>query len=324
MRKKQRPYSMKLDGITYSLLTSWLTCRQQCRFQLEGWRSIRPKEAMSFGSLFHGMLHILYDHFRIGKTPTTMKGMLRSARGRVKPWIASYVEQESRTTSSPDFISMLERHAAVCEAILPIYLTQWEDDFRSREWLNLESEFDVVHPGGTPYRLRGKRDGVFRKTGKRGVWLLETKTKSRIDSDLVDALAVDAQNLFYMWATSLELGEMPIGVDYNVVRRPSIKQSASESAEEYAERAAVDMAARPETYFVRMEAAYDKADVLRFAEELTRKLAEFKQWSENPDKHTYRNESSCLSRWACDYLSACASGTMGGYIQVRRFSELAP
>lgn len=123
----------------------------------------------------------------------------------------------------------------------PIYTEYWSqhEDERNRKNLFSEVEFRVAYklPSGRTAYLRGKWDGVDVINGK--VWLQENKTKSTIDTGLIEKnLTYDLQTMFYLTAlrhaatdpgapTSIRnklcKGKKPVplgGVRYNVIRRP--------------------------------------------------------------------------------------------------------
>jgi len=88
-------------------------------------------------------------------------------------------------------------------------------------------------------------------------------------------------------------------------------------------RIAEDAEKRNKFYFMRAEATYDKAQRAEFEVELLMKLQEMKDWLDGK-LATYKNEGSCIRRYKCDFMSACSSGTMAGYIgKGKLFTELA-
>jgi hypothetical protein len=286
---------------------------------------VKLKESLAFGTFFHDMLRAVYDYVRTNELSPDVEDLIDEVQHYAEPWIDSFIDQASRETTDETTLNMLERHGAICSVMLPRYIEFWEKDFKEFEWVSLETEFDTEFEN---FRLRGKRDGLFQRKAKKGkkksgVWLLETKTKGTIAKDLADTLAIDGQNLFYVLATKLSTGHVPAGVLYNVVRRPGQKLKPGEGPSEYADRVAEDMDKRPEHYFVRVEVAYPKSIINRFTEDLARKLEAFRVWAEDMDANTYRSECACRQMWTCDYLQACATGSMRGYVQSRLFSELS-
>jgi len=199
------------------------------------------------------------------------------------------------------------------------YAAHYRKKDADKEWLQLEGVFDVQW---NDYRLRGRCDGLYRdKSGK--VWLLETKTKSRISEDTMTcALNFDPQNLFYILAKEQETGLSISGVLYNVIRQPSLKQKQSETKEDFFDRIGKDIAERSDHYFMRYEVKYTERQKREHRAELICKLKEFEAWC-GGKMPTYKSECSCQRGWACEYLEACATGKLVGYNQDGvLFSEL--
>lgn len=305
------------DGVTATLITRWLSCRESARLYLAGWTPMVFKESLLFGSLFHDLLRMLYDHYVEDYAPRGVHKLVADAEKVAAPWFDRHLRETARSMSDPSNVEALERDIAVCSVMIAPYVRRYEEDFRKLEWVGLETEFDVEWEG---MRLRGKRDGVYRK-GKK-LWILETKTKGRVDeAGLMEQLLIDFQSQFYMLATQLELGEQPSGVDYNVVRRPGQRLKISEPLNEFAERIQVDIKGRPDYYFMRYEIFFAEEDLDRFNADLKIVLEEFRLWAAG-NLPCYRNLSSCVGRWNCTYLPMCSSGTTVGFRKSGIFREL--
>ncbi len=306
---KRIPYEIT-DGITQSILNTFMTCRQQAKFYLDGWRTYDTSDAMRFGSLFHWLLQELYDAVRTGE---------EVALGRVTDLLEKYETDQQQISSSITAIQKLELDLAMAEALILPYMDHYPEDFTQKRWEGVESEFANDWNG---FLLRGKMDGIYQV--KKSYWLLETKTKSRIEEGtLSDALAFDFQNLFYLLNAEIMLGKPIKGVLYNIVRRPSLRQKQLETMGEFCARIKQDVLDKPEHYFKRFEIVYDKDTRKQFAQELKWKLRDFKAWSRG-EIPTYKNETACTAKWTCRYLSACASGRMAGYHQNGKlFEELS-
>lgn len=280
------------DGITQSILSTWLGCRQAARFYLDGWRSDAPKRALQFGSLMHKLLEAYYT------TGDPVEYVFDSIEDR---WRKKAVE-------AGDDLQQVEMDLCLSRVLFQEYVKYYRAKDAKKEWLELEGVFDVDFNG---YRLRGMTDGVY-KQGK-GTWILETKTASRIDEEtLSDALLFNFQNLFYIVAKQIQLGKPVKGVLYNIIRKPSLRQKKNEPIGEFMQRIAEDVAARPDWYFVRFEIVYTRKRIKQFKDELQSKLGEFELWVRGK-LPTYKNENTCVGRWSCRFLKACASNSMVGF-----------
>ncbi len=312
-----RPVNPKLykmgDGVTQSLIHGFLACRVQLQYVLRGWRRAVSKAAMTYGSIFHDLLEWYYRGIMEGDVDrdTNFRAF---AKKHTRRWIKKNAKQ---LRHAGDLKMALEESAKVC-AVFPAYCDFHDEDFDEIEWQELEGVFDIEWKG---FRLKGRWDGLYLINGE--LWLLETKTKSRIEKKLIrDMLAFDFQSLFYITALGERLPAKIAGVRYNVIRNPGLKQSKKESTKKFLKRIAKDAEDRQDFYFMRFESPFDKSDRLAFEGELLAILNEMKDWLDGK-LATFKNGGSCIRRYTCDYMSACSSGTMAGYLDKGQlFTEL--
>lgn len=312
MIKRKAGYTLD-QGITQSMLASFLACRQRSKFQLDRWESVTSGEgmaAMDRGSLYHHLLEMWYAEDDFTQAQALGGGE------HYKSWFSSCIEGFEPSAINQEWEDTL----AGAETIFYAYIQHWAKSDAKRDWISLEQVFDIKWRG---YRLRGKFDGVFTYTNQPKPWLFETKTKATIEEDMIqDALAFDFQNLFYLTALKA-LGTPAAGVVYNILRTPSERTKKGESVlNKFTVRLPAEIKADPAHYFKRFEVAYHKDVTERFESELEAKLKDFTDWWLEKIPH-YRNETACISRTRCPFLKACSSGTMVGYKQTRvLFREL--
>jgi len=312
----REPYELG-DGITQSLLSSFLTCRRRTEWELEGWRPVGTKQAIWFGSLFHSLLENLCIQIRAGGIgPQDADDFFEEF---IEPWIKKHTKRAS--FDSPKTAHFL---AAQAKAVFAPYCEYWEEDF-NRTWLETEGVFDtVVDMGLHDYRLRGRRDGI-EELKKNRLRLVEHKTKGQIPEKLSDVLLFDFQNLFYLLTLNVDLTTMfgkkykpVVDVLYNIIRRPGIKLKNGENLKHYTERireAVTKDSASLAHYFKRNELIYPLKDQALFRDELKFQLTEFRMWRAGT-MHTFRGPSSmCMPGWTCQFIDACAYQTMDGYQQ---------
>ncbi len=312
-----RPVNPKIykmgDGVTQSLLHGFLACRVQLQYVLRGWRQAVSKAAMTYGSIFHDLLEWYYRGIIAGGVDrdTNFRAF---AKKHTKKWLK---KNGKRLRHAGDLKMALDESAKVC-AVFPAYCDYHDEDFDEIEWQELEGVFDIEWKS---FRLKGRWDGLYLINGE--LWLLETKTKSQINKQLIkDALAFDFQSLFYITALGERLPAKITGVRYNVIRNPGLKQGNKESTKKFLRRIADDAQDRQDFYFMRFESPFDKSDRLAFEEELLAILNEMKDWLDGK-LATFKNGGSCIRRYTCDYMSACSSGTMAGYLDKGQlFTEL--
>jgi hypothetical protein len=298
-------YIMKRDGITQSMCGNFLSCPLRGMLAINRWT--RPDKAMNtrFGSLFHDTLDKIYSN---GITSIQ----------KIEKMIDAYLAQHAKEWgSSAD--QKAEFDAALASALFEVYLEKWEDDFTKKKFTAVEQtvEADIIG-----YKLRAKIDGEYKsKTGS--AWLMEHKTKSRIDEEsLLLKITFDFQNLYYrlIWST-LHPKVKLAGTLYNIIRKPGHKMKGGETLKDFRNRLVTEIRKDKEYFFKRYELAYSPIDDKRFIIELERKLV----WIEGFITGTlpWRNEFACEQPYRCEFLEACSSNNMTGYIQrPKLFMEL--
>lgn len=303
--KAPESYDMRRDGITQSLCGCFLSCPLRGMLACNRWTHHDKAKSTRFGSLFHDTLDKAYS------------AAAKPSKATIEKWIDDYVQESAADWS--DKPQQSEFDATLASAVFECYLSFWDSDFTKKKFRNVEQTIGVMWNG---YLLRGKIDGEFSIGGK--VWLMEHKTKSRIDEEtLLLKMCFDFQNLFYKTMWQKQNDDAPVaGTLYNVVRKPEHKIKAGEKLADFRERLVGEIIKQPEHFFKRYELAYGAKDDKRFRHELLQKLA----WIElflSGEVNPWRNEFACEQPYKCEYLAACASGNMTGYTQKEKlFNEL--
>jgi hypothetical protein len=203
--------------------------------------------------------------------------------------MASYVNKliDEYSESSKDIL----RWFYVAKTQFPLYLAHWkanDPDQKRRKPLYQEKEFRVPYslPSGRTIILRGKIDSLF-ALGKQ-VYEQENKTKGDIDVEGLQAtVAENLQTMFYQ-VVMRELakqpgffpkGYRPVGVLYNVVRRPlsdrfAIRQKVSETDKQFYARLGSVIKEKADYYFYRWKIEVDDADVERFKKQIFHPILE--------------------------------------------------
>lgn len=293
-------YDLKKEGTSQSLLSAFPSCRQRYLFLVNRWKPIDSGNVFEFGNIHHEMLDKAYS---AGRPPS--KGILKRRLNKYQ----SIREPEFSAMSLEHF----ERQIALSEMILPIYFEYYQDDFLKVTFVECEEVFELNFVG---YIIRGKKDARFIYNKKKKIiWLMEHKTKGRVEADILEGvLNFDFQNLFYLLADDLEYGDDTSNVLYNIIRNPGHKQKKGESFLAYIERIKQDILERPEHFFIRYECPYDIATKNEFKIDLYNTLCEVEKFL-NGDLPCYKNRNACKMPYKCQYLNACSSGNMTGYIQ---------
>lgn len=320
-------YDPDRDGVTFSLLTAFKNCRELARLGLNGWTATQPSMALIFGEVVHELLHRVYADAQDRKQtkPPTAALVQKYLDAICKEW------RDDNPQASAKAFQGLEMTEALASAVMPIYFKHWPDDFSQMKWMEkgLEREFKIPVSGtaGTvkwKTFLRGKMDGVFFTPQNDRPWLFETKTKSRIEEGvLVDIMPFELQVNTYLLALHRMTGKVPAGVKYNILRRPQLRQKASEGLPEFHERIVQDIHDRPDWYFIRMDMSIDMRDLDRAEQELMDLIGDFLMWWRGTAGH-YKNSAHCENKYGtCHMLPICSRrDTTGFYQRDRIFSEL--
>lgn len=283
----------KLGGITFSMLSRFLVCRE--RFRLLVVDGLKPPRTWEPRTGYGNMWHVCEEHWakQNGESMATV---------RVK--LTEYAREQCRLY--PLQQEMICHWMEVCKRQFPHYVEYWSKhkDTTQRKPLLQEHVFSVPYklPSGRAVFIRGKLDSVDIVTEKRKsfTYLQENKTKMDINEDKVaNQLSFDCQTMLYMVALSHTMygtdKAAPLaGVRYNVVRRPlsggkgSIRQHKpskakpnGESKEEFYNR--VDQLfvddPGPDYYFMRWAVQVTKEDIQRFEQRfLTPVLEQLCDW----------------------------------------------
>lgn len=290
-------YTLTRDGITQGLLADFCTCRQRFLFRVNGWTVDEDKDALYFGSLCHYVLEMYY------RNKPKFPGIM------LKRWIADYESKHPRD-SAELFVK--------AEALLTVYFEVYREDLIKFSPVRTEEVFSVEALGA---RLRGRKDLIFRTKTKK-LWMMEHKTKSRIDHDYLGyILSFDVQNLFYDLNEALIHKVNLDGILYNILRTPQIKPKKGENLVEYKKRLLAVIRKDHRDYFYRYEVTISTQDRERFLSETRRKIAEIRDYLAGKLSH-YRNEAACVIPYKCKFLPACSSGFMTGFKKGPLFPEL--
>lgn len=136
----------QVDGITFSLLSKFLVCRE--RFRLKVVEGLVEDEgfnaSIEYGSLFHEA---------------------EEAHRRGKPWDLALKRYRTKLLAKyPDSEVEIHKWSAICMKQFPLYLKHWEthDDETNRKPLLAEAPFRVPYtlPSGRIVILRGKFDAI--------------------------------------------------------------------------------------------------------------------------------------------------------------------
>lgn len=312
----------ELDGITQSMLSRWLVCKE--RFRLRYIMGLRPIQSFSSRMEYGQMWHTCEEHHAVGQS-----------------WEEPLVEYTKKLIERyPLEQSQIVHWYEVCKLQFPIYVKWWSKnpDTLSRKALLPETNFSVKYalPSGRSVLLRGRWDSVdlIGKGKSTSIEVQENKTKGDIDEQAIrNQLMFDLQSMLYLvalrslrlsgeldaypalkevWGKKPSKGQPPIGgIRYNVVRRPlsggrgtirqhkpTKKQPEGESKADFYKRLKDIIEEDTAYYFLRLRVVVTNQDLDRFEREFLRpcleSLCDWYEWvaaSTQPDIFaTYNNK----------------------------------
>ena len=291
-KKRSKPVwrGPEKDGITQSLLSRFLVCRE--RFRLLVVEGLCPaphfNHRMEYGSMWH-----LCEETIANRDPN----VCNNPDFLWQSLLQKHCKELCKTY--PTEQQQIEKWYRVCVEQFQVYADlpkKFFGSIKKRTTLLTEQVFCVPYtlPSGRVVLLRGKWDRVFLES--RELWLDEHKTKADINEEQVQRQhQFDLQTMFYLVALQLELAQekrdgfpkAPLaGVNYNVVRRPlsgskgsirphkGTKNKLAETNKEFYDRLAGIIAAEPEYYFMRWRVYISQADIERFKKEFLNPILE--------------------------------------------------
>jgi hypothetical protein len=318
-------YDPQRDGVTFSLLSTFLDCREKARFYLQGWTPTSSSMALTFGSIVHKIDEWVRDSIRTGKLKEVpskqyIKNLIHDVE---KLW------HKDNPRAGKQELEHLELSLLLAEGVMPRYFKYWYKDFSDLQWEKVEGVFKVPYTvkdrkgNNRETFLRGKIDGSFRMK-KGGPWLFETKTKSRIDEEILsDILPFEMQANIYLSALRRMDKKTPSGLLYNIIRRPGLRQRKNESIKAFADRIEEDVSERPDWYFVRMEMSIDGAEIDQFELGLEDLISDFLSWWSGDSGH-YKNTNHCQNKFGlCPFIGICLRNDKTNYFKRKTvFREL--
>lgn len=276
-RKKTRVdplWDLERDGITYSILSKFMNCRERFHLQkVKGWRPRGFNFPLEFGNIFHHMV----EAQDMG-VPLDLMYQLADNYVRKKISTEKYDPQTCKelsmlggvvTVTFQQYVKFWEKEHSIehvtgktVKRVRRIY----EKDFN---WIGKEIPFKIpfMLPNGRKVHICGKQDGIFDVTKfVKGTWVFETKTKGRIDGiGITKGLHKDLQTGMYMMAADVLYPATPVaGVLYNCIRRSGMKPRVNDSVSDYVGRVEEDIKKRPSYYFIRHSRRTDKEEMEEF------------------------------------------------------------
>jgi hypothetical protein len=215
----------------------------------------------------------------------------------------------------------------VLPAMVRAYTIYYKDDHKKWNVIKCEEEIEVMFRG---FRLRGKIDLTLEEPD--GLFIVDHKTTSKLDKNIVAGWDFRFQFMFYLWLKS-KLQRCK-GYYINAVKKPELRIKKTEDIVTFADRVFQDMIIEPDKYYYR-ERFPVPSDALEHFEKtvLSHKLRKLEAVLDPntpldlakaivQDKNT--DECQHFSGPPCPYLELCRHGyTKMGFLYTRKENKHA-
>lgn len=203
---------------------------------------------------------------------------------------------------------------AVLPMMVEAYCIYYKADPIKWKIIRVEQELDIVYRG---FRLRGKIDLTI-TIDANGNWIVDHKTASRFNKDVIAGWDFRFQFMFYIWLLSKTENPIPIkGYYVNAVKKPELRVKKNESLPEFAARVRQDMIVEPDKYFYREPYIITKDALAHFEKVVVDpKLTQLQFVIDNPDHPlseaiiTNKNTDECQKYGGapCEFIELCRHG----------------
>jgi ATP-dependent helicase/DNAse subunit B len=270
--------SKKEMFITNSEIGTFTRCRY--KWYLAYVMKLTPKKTPHYledGSVFHNALENLYEE---------------------------YIKGHEKLTQ--DIVDDYNKRMIIIQGMASGYKEVYGDEY-AMEWDLVEAEREFCIPLGDDIFIMGKKDKRIRKSSDGKIYIVEHKTAGQINSSYINKLPRDQQTLTYTWADSKENPDEPsVGVIYDVVKKPTIRQKVKETREEYLHRLEKLYTEQPEKHFYRETLRYNADHLKKFEKNLKVVTKHMRTCEEDPKNNAYRSwPSACDDFGGCPFKEIC-------------------
>jgi hypothetical protein len=268
------------------------------------------KKALNIGDLFAKSVYHLHN----GSTVIECMNEVRKLQEEIKLRAISQEKIDELETSVTIVQCMLLGYESQFLNKTSMKVTKFNErggieGFENIEIKKILPEYHIQRPyaiGNYHYNYINRLDGKV--ITELNPWLLELKTTSQIDKDLLIKLPTNFQINSY-WSTMLAVEQQHIGgILYRYIRKPSIEQKKKETIEQFWIRLANDYRERPDFYFHEECLFFDENKLLSF-------MSDFKHYFEELTmcyvmNRWIRKGMACDSNFGlCEYLKYCSNPT---------------
>lgn len=301
-------FDPKRDGVSQSMLHTWLACREDARMSIVlGYTMQQASWPLVYGSISHDCLDFGYK-----AGGDFADSDLRDHLGKS---IQAYLKKEGNSIEQQD---MAEQAGLLLKQIIPAYFERWWKKQDSKQkWTVIESQFrKEITP---TLDAVGKMDGGFIDHQDGEHYLLETKNKSRFDKDFENWLGIDLQLAYYLMGYPCVVPRARVrGAIYNLMRRPD-RPKGKKDMTEVLSSLSDDLRKRPDHWFLRYKVKFTEQEIVDQLDSIHAKLGAFYDWwlKAKDDLHGHIdplfNPGAC-ERFGkkCKYLQHCAFKDLSG------------
>lgn len=318
---KNQFYNFWRDGVTQSMIQSWLTCARQCYYEyVIGLEEYTHKDPYLFGNICHYVL----QHAYISEQQVLP--------GNVLSLVTQYKEKIQTNDLPMAAYEHNEWIFAKAEAVMLSYFIYYKDDWKQKVDLT-EYKFRIpfkFHDGRMTF-LNGMIDHLSSPISNQFV-LMDHKTLSRINVDsFLDSLPFDLQLNFYLFVcwklkNAGKLKLFPTHFRYNIIRNPQSKPHKNETPDQYTQRLQLKILEDPKHYFYRIKCAVDLGETLNWAKtQLIPIMYDMRSWVQsNYNWRGYYNPKALVNESGnLRPMAKAVMGDLAGYRQkAHPFMEL--
>jgi len=263
-----------------------------------GLKSRAPSQPMWFGTVGHEVIAGLYSpHVKELETEFTDATIDRRYKELLQGSIGTDYQQ-------------VEVDKAALKGLMRGYRNVYRKELEGRSVLDFryqekELTWNLALRGRT-YVLTGKLDAVsvHRKSARH--YIVERKFPGQLSKNFVDDMEMSPQTPWYLIAYCETYNPKRVGILYDYIRRPGIRQRKGESKEGFIQRVFKESTTRPEFYFYRAFVRKSPQDILMLKQEIVNQIHLMEYVS---DKGLWsKNRKACLARGRCQFLDICAHG----------------
>lgn len=263
-----------------------------------GLKSKAPAQSMWFGTVGHEALAFLYQTIYSEQTLQQVDAIIDTMyKGLTKGTIGTDYQQ-------------VEIDKAALKGLMRGYRIVYQKELRGRSVLRFshqEAELAwKLNLKSNLYTMAGKLDAVAvnRTSGRH--YIIERKFPGQLSKNFVDDMEMSPQTPWYLIAYCETFSPGRVGILYDYIRRPGIRQRKGESVQGFIQRVFKESTTRPEFYFYRAFVKKSPQDILVLKQEIINQIhlmeyvASKGLWS--------KNRKACLARGRCQFLDICAHG----------------